>query len=58
MIPNFSTFADLVAESFQKSAKGNSVFVTRIDGDDLYAAYLQAFPEGTNPIFKKRTEHD
>lgn len=58
MIPNFSTFADLVAESFQKIAKGNSVFVTRIDGDDLYAAYLGAFPEGANPIFKKRTEHD
>lgn len=58
MIPNFSTFADLVADSFQKIAEGGTVFVTRIDGDDLYATYLGAFPEGTNPLFKKRTEHD
>jgi hypothetical protein len=24
----------------------------------MYEQYLAAFPEGTNPIFKKRTEHD
>jgi hypothetical protein len=29
-----------------------------VDGDALYQAYLAAFPEGTNPIFKNRTEHD
>ncbi len=29
-----------------------------IEGDALYAQYLAAFPEGTNPIYKKNTEHD
>jgi len=27
-------------------------------GDKLWAAYLAAFPEGTNPIFREKTEHD
>ncbi len=26
--------------------------------DELWDMYLESFPEGTNPIFRKRTEHD
>jgi len=48
----------LVSKSFQKMTKGTSVFVADIDGDALYERYLSAFPEGTNPLFKKKTEHD
>ena len=55
MIPNFSAFAAIVASSFQRIAKSGSVFVTDAKGDDLYAAYLAAFPAGTDPLFKKRT---
>ena len=51
-------FYDLVAESFKDLTKTPNVFVARIEGDALYAAYLAAFPEGTNPIFRKNTEHD
>ena len=51
-------FHRLVAEAFQRMAKSASVFVTAVTGDGLYEAYLASFPEGTNPIFKKRTEHD
>ena len=29
-----------------------------VEGDTLWDAYLAAFPEGTNPIFRVRTEHD
>jgi hypothetical protein len=29
-----------------------------VDIDDLFATYLAAFPEGTNPIFRERNEHD
>lgn len=56
---NFSTFASTVANSFQSLVKGASeVFVADVDPDALWEAYLGAFPEGTNPVFKTRTEHD
>lgn len=58
MIDNFPTFAQIVAKMFQRMAKGTAVFTAGVTGDDLYATYLGAFPEGTNPIFKKVTEHD
>lgn len=53
----FAPFADLVAASFQSIVQSQP-FVTSADGDTLYAAYLAAFPEGTNPLVKTRTEHD
>jgi hypothetical protein len=54
----FHGFAHLVATSLQELVKNANVFVADIDGDELYAKYLASFPEGTNPIFKKNTEHD
>lgn len=54
---HFPQFARLVAASFQDLAK-TAVYVADVDGDELYARYLAAFPTGTNPIFKTRTEHD
>lgn len=55
---NFSVFAKLVASSFQAIVKAPQVYVTGIDGDVLYQRYLAAFPEGTNTLFKKVTEHE
>ena len=52
----FPGFARAVASAFQ--GLGSKVFVADIDGDALYEKYLGAFPEGTNPIFRVRTEHD
>jgi len=57
MPDNFPVFSRLVAARFQSIVSGNA-FVAGVPGDDLYAAYLAAFPEGTNPLLKKRTEHD
>jgi hypothetical protein len=54
----FSTFAKIVAASFEAIAKTLQVYVTGVDGEALYLHYLAAFPEGTNPIFKKVTEHE
>lgn len=54
----FPEFANLVAASFQELVKDTNVFVADVDGDALYSTYIAAFPEGTNPIFKKNTEHD
>lgn len=57
MLPNFPAFARVVADSFQRFTKANPL-VTGVTGDDLYETYLSAFPEGTNPLFRTRTEHD
>lgn len=54
----FATFARVVAASFQSIVKGTSVFVVDVDGDELFAKYLAAFPLGTNPIFRKNAEHE
>ena len=53
----FSLFAKQVAKSFQE-IKDKEVFVADIDGDELYAVYIAAFPAGTNPIFKTKTEYE
>lgn len=58
MSTEFQVFARIVADTFQQFVKREGVFVTAVTGDELYAAYLAAFPEGTDPLFKKRTEHD
>lgn len=57
-VSKFPAFAKLVAMSFQDRVKNANVFVVDLEGDDVYAKYLAAFPEGTNPMFKTRTEHD
>ena len=36
----------------------DNLFVVDVTGDELWAQYLGAFPEGTNPMFRERTEHD
>jgi hypothetical protein len=52
----FKTFAEKVTKQFDKIAKSNELYI--VDAGDLYQTYLAAFPEGTNPIFRERTEHD
>lgn len=54
----FVTFARMVADSFQDLVHNNAIFVADLDGDELWSTYLASFPEGTDPIFKTRTEHD
>ena len=34
------------------------LFKTSIDKDTLWETYLSSFPEGTNPLFREKTEHD
>lgn len=58
MTNEFPTFAKIVAASFQAIAGAPQVYVTSIEGDALYQRYLSSFPEGTNPLFKKQTEHE
>ena len=52
----FSTFAQHINSRLNTLAK-QELFVT-LPGDDLWHTYLAAFPEGTNNLYRERTEHD
>lgn len=54
----FPKFAQLVATGFQAAMHAENVFASGVDPDFLWEQYLKAFPPGTNPVFKKRAEHD
>jgi hypothetical protein len=54
---DFKPFSQAVHKQYSEMSK-HELFVVDISGDDLWAAYLAAFPEGTNPIYRERTEHD
>lgn len=53
----FSVFAKAVAAKF-KAMSTLEMYRTGVDGNALWEAYIAAFPEGSNPIFRTRTEHD
>lgn len=36
----------------------DTLFSVELNSDELWETYLKAFPAGTNPIYRKRTEHD
>lgn len=55
---NFSLLKNAVAAQFDKLVATGSLFRTAADKDGMWITYLDAFPEGTNPIFRERTEHD
>lgn len=52
----FSTFAQQINTRLNTLAE-QELFVT-LPGDNLWATYLAAFPEGTNMLYRERTEHD
>lgn len=54
---DFKPFSQAVHTQFAAMSK-HELFVVDINKDDLWEAYLAAFPKGTNPIFRERTEHD
>ena len=54
---NFMNFKSAVAEQFSRMTK-HQVFRTDVDGNTLWDTYLASFPEGSNPIYRKRREYD
>lgn len=54
---DFATFKAAVAKQFEQ-IKGQQLFRTHATKDEMWETYLTAFPAGTNPIYKTRTEHD
>lgn len=57
MLRDFRTFARLIAAQFA-AMSAHELFRVDISGDHLWQHYLDAFPPGTNPIYRVRTEHD
>lgn len=55
MSDNFPAFAAAIHHRLTTMSK-QELYV--VDGLDLFASYLAAFPEGTNPIFRTNTWHD
>lgn len=54
---NFKTIKTAVAKQFATMSNAQ-LFRVNINKDVLWNLYLSSFPEGTNPMYKKRTEHD
>lgn len=54
---NFKNFRDAVESQFNKMKKG-SLYITNIHRDDVWKSYLDAFPNGTNKIYKEKIEYD
>lgn len=53
----FSVFQQAISQRFTQMIQ-RDLFTVELDRDALWETYLQAFPVGTNPIYRKRTEHD
>lgn len=54
---DFDAFKMAVAGRFDDMVK-HPMFRVEVDKDLLWSTYLQSFPAGTDPMFRKRTEHD
>lgn len=54
---NFQKFSRAVAKQFADMQQ-HPMFRTGTDRDGIIETYLGAFPAGTNPIYRERTEHD
>lgn len=56
---DFSVIQAAVQQKLESMQENNDVlFVVDLDSYALWDTYLAAFPEGTNPQFRERTEHD
>ena len=53
----FSCIKVAVAAQWQRMS-GHDLFRTGADKDAMWDTYLASFPPGSNPILRKRTEHD
>jgi len=55
----FHEMKALMQEHFKLMAKNAShLFAVDVDKDELWNAYLDSFPDGTNEIYRERREHD
>lgn len=56
---NFTNFQKAMHKHLTRMQNDNDIlFQVEVDKDELWQHYLASFPEGSNPIFRERTEHD
>ena len=55
----FSTLKQAITRRLNELFNSDSpLFITNVSKDDLWDTYLNAFPEGTNPVYKTHREYD
>jgi len=54
----FEILGKAVKAQFDKMSEGQLFAIETNDRNELVDHYLSSFPDGTNPIYKERTEHD
>jgi hypothetical protein len=54
---SFKVFQEAISKQFE-SLSGQELFYTDVSRDEIWDTYLHSYPEGSNPMFKERTEHD
>jgi hypothetical protein len=57
-VMNFVDFSKAVAQQFKTMLTQGTLYRSMVEKDAIWSNYLAAFPEGTNPMYKERTEHD
>lgn len=57
VVADFAVFKSAVAKRFAEMQK-HPLFRVDLTKDDMWAKYLGSFPEGSNPMYRKRTEYD
>lgn len=57
MVDKFQVFAKAVRRQFEEMSQ-ERLFVVDSDRTAIWETYLNAFPPGSNPVFRERTEHD
>ncbi len=56
---SFNNFQIAVSDQFDRMISlSTELFYVDVSRDELFNLYLASFPEGANPIFRERTEHD
>jgi desulfoferrodoxin (superoxide reductase-like protein) len=55
MLDNFPEFSTKIHATYEQMSQGELYVV---DLPDIFEIYLTAFPSGTNPLFRERTQHD
>lgn len=55
---NFHEFSHAVSKKLSQLEKSGALFRSKASPEALWETYLSAFPEGTNPLYIKRTQHD
>lgn len=56
---NFKEFRNAIQTHWRTMTENvSTLFVTDVDKDELWNMYLDSFPEGSNPVYRERREHD